>query len=1044
MSLSDLHFHLSWNSPIDGCDLLKNIGKLIVEYLGNDQISFYIRPKHGHGGRLEGVAGAVSCNGSFYCLENNGFYNDNDLTLYCIQSQNFPLYGQMILPFQSLSPTHSQQRPIQSPSHLLSPHAARSIPSTSDFDRVAGGGSSGNLQIHIPTPKLITNNSSSTNLNYMYQVPESCVANYDNYNSNYNYGGQGDRHDQMSLQRRRSDDHEGDRNHITSMLNGSQINNILSDVMTNNYNDSKKHGGVEVMAINGHTISLNNLNGNINNTQNENSSSGVNATINAEDSNSNSNSFQMVAINHDTSKHFNKFIPKSTANVQMAIIGKQSQIQASSVNYDSGKDSTRAMHMADERENRGKVNCKNIKRVISASSMSTHTGLNNAMFEQIYGFQFHSDHDEKSNETAFDENIGIVLTTPDLNGVVFISNGCKPKIHQIGHSKHHTNIIVDLWRQDDHVFVLTGGKKQKYKHFNKYRSKYNNRRNESKSKDLKRSRKCNSEDIYLQSSINNMKNRSTGDHDKNTELESKSRNASKSVSIDNKAKTSKDRNINNINITRNNTDVEQQNLYGYDIENEVTMALIEEQFKRKEMFSKCRLYKLEMKQIKTQKETDTDMARIGLNIGHTNGIQSRSKKNEIVVNKILDFDGHYLDSNLSYFDENTNTLFFIYNNQIENSVELKYICKYNKHGKHTSDVLIDRRSNLSPKLAKKTTKYFHETSHSTIATIPNVNVNGVEDENNCPDEDEKKDWNAQRNTEKEKEKEKENEKGKAQEKTKKESKQSFIASKSSSLRGSLSSFARKTKRKTTFLKRRHTEHGKSGSINNDSNKKSKSKNSGNRRSSEQTLTKNKSLFGPGDSSDRSRPQHKHRSKNHSRRSHYGHNHAKLFDIDENVQLLLENCKCHYLVYQKQSDMFVLFLKCFDDNLSKKMKDIFYNYNIENGDNNKNNSDHYKGRFCLKIQINFELKRIENITVGLINMPDDKCQIVCYDDTRSAVILDSLDTRELNNAISPSMNDSSRWNKSWRYCEKIHNYRVMRLCDLIKRSKVMYTYNVHDY
>ena len=136
---------------------------------------------------------------------------------------------------------------------------------------------------------------------------------------------------------------------------------------------------------------------------------------------------------------------------------------------------------------------------------------------------------------------------------------------------------------------------------------------------------------------------------------------------------------------------------------------------------------------------------------------------------------------------------------------------------------------------------------------------------------------------------------------------------------------------------------------------------------------------------------------------------------KDIEILFKNCKCHYLFYHQSSQSIVLMLKnellektqnsnTNENNLFCKlfpnMKDSDKYTKSWNNNNNKNNnniggSNNSQGRILAKLRIDFDNLTIISMKCGLINIPENKCRIVGYDDTRSAVIIDTKQNTPVN-------------------------------------------------
>ena len=64
------------------------------------------------------------------------------------------------------------------------------------------------------------------------------------------------------------------------------------------------------------------------------------------------------------------------------------------------------------------------------------------------------------------------------------------------------------------------------------------------------------------------------------------------------------------------------------------------------------------------------------------------------------------------------------------------------------------------------------------------------------------------------------------------------------------------------------------------------------------------------------------------------------------------------------------------------------YNYNNNNNINDNKNNRRGRVLIQMKIDFEKLRIESMKCGIVNIDENRCKIVCYDDTRHCVIIDT--------------------------------------------------------
>lgn len=146
-----------------------------------------------------------------------------------------------------------------------------------------------------------------------------------------------------------------------------------------------------------------------------------------------------------------------------------------------------------------------------------------------------------------------------------------------------------------------------------------------------------------------------------------------------------------------------------------------------------------------------------------------------------------------------------------------------------------------------------------------------------------------------------------------------------------------------------------------------------------------------------------------------------------LQLLLGESKCHYVCHHRPSKAFVLVLKVFttdqdtvaacDEKKENLMFDIDEKDNKTERDNsiitnrdgilfeNVNSIDNIQsflqwkknvillnnGRVLVQLSIDFKKKEIINSRIGYINIGENTCQIIGYDETRSMIVYDTLTT-----------------------------------------------------
>ena len=118
---------------------------------------------------------------------------------------------------------------------------------------------------------------------------------------------------------------------------------------------------------------------------------------------------------------------------------------------------------------------------------------------------------------------------------------------------------------------------------------------------------------------------------------------------------------------------------------------------------------------------------------------------------------------------------------------------------------------------------------------------------------------------------------------------------------------------------------------------------------------------------------------------------------------------------------------------------------------KLNLMHYNnGRLLVQLKIDFLNKKLISSRIGNININEDKCRIVAYDETRSMIIYDTLpnsekqykclDTKKYKNKDNSGQKKKFQWNyhrvkrriKIAAVEARIHDYKMMRLNDLVDR------------
>ena len=203
-----------------------------------------------------------------------------------------------------------------------------------------------------------------------------------------------------------------------------------------------------------------------------------------------------------------------------------------------------------------------------------------------------------------------------------------------------------------------------------------------------------------------------------------------------------------------------------------------------------------------------------------------------------------------------------------------------------------------------------------------------------------------------------------------------------------------------------------------------------------------------------------------------------------LNLLFNQSKCHFVFYHKQSKTLILMLKLVVVNISDTYHDQHddeYKENIINEiksnliDNDHDNAQGYlkwkqnammnnNGRLLVQLTINFKKKKLISSRIGNIVINENKCRIVAYDQTRAMIVYDTLpdiiaqyqplrdlhqiqcgkikvepdfeaeccqyqDIRLFLPAEHPNSNIHGHRSQSEA---KIHNYKMMRLNDLVDR------------
>ena len=188
-----------------------------------------------------------------------------------------------------------------------------------------------------------------------------------------------------------------------------------------------------------------------------------------------------------------------------------------------------------------------------------------------------------------------------------------------------------------------------------------------------------------------------------------------------------------------------------------------------------------------------------------------------------------------------------------------------------------------------------------------------------------------------------------------------------------------------------------------------------------------------------------------------------------LNLLFQESKCHFVFYHKLSKTFVLMLKIVaniniininnvnveekrDENLEAVTSKNMSNYNYDEANLSGINSTsrflewkenlikYNNGRLLVQLKIDFSKKKLISSKIGNIIINENKCRIIAYDSTRSMIIYDTLpDVKRQYKVLIHKDEFKDKWTydrvQLWSLDKaeaRIHNYKMMRLNDLIDR------------
>ena len=154
-----------------------------------------------------------------------------------------------------------------------------------------------------------------------------------------------------------------------------------------------------------------------------------------------------------------------------------------------------------------------------------------------------------------------------------------------------------------------------------------------------------------------------------------------------------------------------------------------------------------------------------------------------------------------------------------------------------------------------------------------------------------------------------------------------------------------------------------------------------------------------------------------------------------LNLLFGQSKCHFVFFHKLSKTFILMLKIVDNVNEMELKEA--NSNMVNSGNYEitsiNNLDrflewklnlmHYNnGRLLVQLKIDFLNKKLISSRIGNININEDKCRIIAYDETRSMIIYDTLPNAEKQyKCLNKRKKNRSNYNEKKKFQWNYHPY-----------------------
>ncbi|ETO19624.1 hypothetical protein RFI_17608 [Reticulomyxa filosa] len=173
-------------------------------------------------------------------------------------------------------------------------------------------------------------------------------------------------------------------------------------------------------------------------------------------------------------------------------------------------------------------------------------------------------------------------------------------------------------------------------------------------------------------------------------------------------------------------------------------------------------------------------------------------------------------------------------------------------------------------------------------------------------------------------------------------------------------------------------------------------------------------------------------------------------IPKEVKELFEHCRCHYIFFHQLSGSLVLLLRKTEESILLMEELVEFRKHLMAIYSSVELSKRTYGRIAVKIDLNLDNPphfTIESISIGAVKIPEEKCKILCYDQKRAAIVLDTLTVTEKPDKSSKPTNIQKKSDKPLtKYTTNVQkksdkpltkyttNIRVIRLNDLIYQWK----------